>query len=393
MRAALLIAAKDLRQKLRDRSALLVSIVAPFALAALFASVLGGLQQDFHARWALVDLDEGEVATGLAAGPLRGMQEAGVLTLERLDSVEAARAAVEEGSVETAIVIPAGFSAAALVGSPTEVELIVDPDASISGQVAASVLDGFAQQVNAVQLTVATSISAAGGFPDPETTAAMVARARSMADPVTIADVAAEDRQAPMSTYYAAAMAIVFVFFSAQFGLVSLHAERRDGTLARLLASPLHWWSIVAGKTIVSLVMALVSLSVIVLGTSLLLGARWGDPLVVAALIVAAAVAATGIALLAVAFTRSEEQAGSAIAVVTMTLAILGGAFFPANQGPELMSRLSLVTPHHWFLEGVNSAASGSDPALLAGPVGVLLAIGLVTGALGFVRARRLVLT
>jgi ABC-2 type transport system permease protein len=393
MRAALLIAAKDLRQKLRDRSALLVSIVAPFALAALFASVLGGLQQDFRARWALVDLDEGDVATGLAAGPLRGMQEAGVLTLERLSSVEAARTAVEDGSVETAIVIPAGFSAAALVGSPTEVELIVDPDASISGQVAASVLDGFAQQVNAVQLTVATSISAAGGFPDPETTAAMVARARSMADPVTIADVAAEDRQAPMSTYYAAAMAIVFVFFSAQFGLVSLHAERRDGTLARLLASPLRWWSIVVGKTIVSLVMALISLSVIVLGTSLLLGARWGDPPVVAALIVAAAVAATGIALLAVAFTRSEEQAGSAVAVVTMTLAILGGAFFPANQGPELMSRLSLVTPHHWFLEGVNGAASGAAPTSLAGPLGVLVAIGLVAGALGLLRARRLVLS
>jgi ABC-2 type transport system permease protein len=221
----------------------------------------------------------------------------------------------------------------------------------------------------------------------------MVARARSMADPVTIADVAAEDRQAPMSTYYAAAMAIVFVFFSAQFGLVSLHAERRDGTLARLLASPLHWWSIVAGKTIVSLVMALVSLSVIVLGTSLLLGARWGDPLVVAALIVAAAVAATGIALLAVAFTRSEEQAGSAIAVVTMTLAILGGAFFPANQGPELMSRLSLVTPHHWFLEGVNGAASGADATSLAGPLGVLVAIGLVAGAFGLLRARRLVLS
>jgi ABC-2 type transport system permease protein len=393
MHAALLIAAKDLRQKLRDRSALLVSIVAPFALAALFASVLGGLQQDFHAHWALVDLDGGEVAAGLVEGPLRSMQEAGVLTLERLPTAEAARSAVVEGNVETAIVVPAGFSAAALVGSSTDVELIVDPDASISGQVASSVLDGYAQQVSAVQLAVATSISTSGGFPDPETTAAMVTRARSTADPVTIVDLAAEDRRAPMSTYYAAAMAIVFVFFSAQFGLVSLHAERRDGTLSRLLSAPLRWWSIVVGKTLVSLVMALISLSVIVLGTSILLGARWGDPLAVAALILAAAVAATGIALLAVAFTRSEEQAGSAVAVVTMTLAILGGAFFPANQGPELMARLSLVTPHHWFLEGVNAAASDAGASSLAAPLSVLLAIGLVTGAFGLLRARRLVLS
>ena len=44
--------------------------------------------------------------------------------------------------------------------------------------------------------------------------------------------------------------------------------------------------------------------------------------------------------LLAVAFTRTEEQAGSAVAVVTMLLAVLGGSFFPANQGPELLSQV-----------------------------------------------------
>jgi ABC-2 type transport system permease protein len=76
-----------------------------------------------------------------------------------------------------------------------------------------------------------------------------------------------------------------------------------------------------------------------------------------------------------------------------MTLAVLGGSFFPANQGPELMSRLSVVTPHAWFLQGVNDAASGGDISSVAGSAAVLLAIGLVTGTLGFLRVRRLVLT
>ena len=133
--------------------------------------------------------------------------------------------------MEAAIIVPAGFSAATLAGSGTEVELVVDPDATISSQVARSVLDGFANEVNAVQLTVATAISAAGGFPDPAATTAIVERARAMVDPIAIIDVAAADRQASFATYYAAAMAIVFVFFAAQFGLISLHAERRAGTL------------------------------------------------------------------------------------------------------------------------------------------------------------------
>jgi ABC-2 type transport system permease protein len=187
-------------------------------------------------------------------------------------------------------------------------------------------------------------------------------------------------------------MSIFFVFLSAQFGLVSLHAERRLGTLARMLASPLRWSSIVVGKLIVSMVMAVVSMGVIVVGTSLLLGASWGDPAAVATLVAGAAVAATGIALLAVAFTRTEDQAASAIAVVTMVLAILGGAFFPTSQGPELLAQLSLLTPHAWFLRGIGDAASGGSLVSVIGPVGVLVVIGLVAGGLGMLRVRRLVL-
>ncbi len=69
MRAALDIALKDLRQKVRDRSALLISVVAPFVLAALFSMILGGLDEDFHAHWGYVDLDGGDIATALGEGP------------------------------------------------------------------------------------------------------------------------------------------------------------------------------------------------------------------------------------------------------------------------------------------------------------------------------------
>jgi len=142
-----------------------------------------------------------------------------------------------------------------------------------------------------------------------------------------------------------------------------------------------------------ALVLALVSLGVIVLGTGLLLGAHWGDPLAVVALLVAAALAATGISLLTVAFTRTEEQAGSAIAIVSLSLAVVGGSFFPANQGPEVLSQLSLLTPHAWFLDGVSDVSTGGDIVSAAPSILVLLATALVTGGLGMLRARRLVLS
>ncbi len=392
MRAALDIALKDLRQKVRDRSALLISVVAPFVLAALFAMILGGLDEDFHAHWGYVDLDGGQIAAALEEGPLGAMEGEGVISLERYPDAAAARAAIEAGEVETVIVVPEGFSDASTTGAGGTVELFVDPDAVISGQVARSVLAGFASEVDAVQLSVRAGLIADASLPDAETTAALAELAAATADPITIIDLAAADRQAGYATYYAAAMAILFVFLAAQFGIASIHAERRTRTLARMLAAPLHWWAILVGKLIVSMVLALVSMGVIIVGTGLLLGATWGDPVALLALVLSAALAATGISLLTVAFTRNEEQAGSAIAIVSLTLAVIGGSFFPANQGPELLSQLSSITPHAWFLDAINDISTGGDLGSAIGSVMVLATIGLVTGGLGLLRARRLVL-
>ena len=72
MRAALDIALKVPQAADRDRSALLIGIVAPFTLAVLFAVMLGGVEDGFQARWVVVDLDGGDVASGSARWAHRG---------------------------------------------------------------------------------------------------------------------------------------------------------------------------------------------------------------------------------------------------------------------------------------------------------------------------------
>jgi ABC-2 type transport system permease protein len=186
-------------------------------------------------------------------------------------------------------------------------------------------------------------------------------------------------------------MAVLFVFFSAQFGVLGLLAERRHGTLARMLAAPIAPATILLGKVIVSLVVAAVSMAVIVVATTLLLGADWGDPVAVAALVLATALAATGIATLVVGFARTEEQASSFIAVVAMTLSVFGGSFFRMSQAPEGMAALSVITPHAWFLRGINDLAAGGGIAVVAPSLAVLTIVGLVTGGIGLLRARRVV--
>jgi len=389
MRAAFVIAVKDLRQKLRDRSVLLMAVLAPLGLAVLFSTMLPD-QDTFHTTYAVVDLDGGQVARGLVDGPLAGLSKANVATIVTTATEAEARAAVQAKDVAAAIVIPAGFTTAVQAGRPAQL-LVIGGSSSLPAEVARSVLAGFGSQVTAVQVAVGTALAASGESPDPALAGELVAAAMAAPAPIEVTAGDTVDRVASSKTFYGASMAVLFVFFAAQFGVLSLLAERRNGTLARMLAAPIAPATILLGKVLVSLVVASVSMAVIVVATTLLFGAAWGDPLAVAALVGAVALAATGIATLVVGFARNEEQAGSFIAVVAMTLAVFGGSFFRMSQAPEGMAALSVITPHSWFLRGINDLAGGGGITVVAPSLAVLVTVGLVTGGLGLLRARQVV--
>lgn len=389
MRAALDIAAKDLRQKVRDRSALFLAVLAPLGLAFLFSTMIPN-QDTFHATYAVVDLDGGPVAAGLTAGPLQRLTDAGIATIVAVADEADARERVRQGSVDAAIVIPAGFSEAVLAGTPAQLLLVGGP-ATLSTGIARSILARYGSDVTAVQVAVGAAVAARGTQPDPSTLSRLAAAAIALPTPISVTEGRTADRQASTTTYYGASMAVLFVFFAAQFGVVGLLAERRTGTLARMLASPVGPRAILLGKVLVSYVLAVVSMSIIVLATTFLLRASWGDPAAVLALVLATALAATGIATLVVGFARTEDQAGSLVAIVAITLGIIGGSFFPISQAPEGMATLSMITPHRWFIVGINDLAAGGGVTAVAGSLAVLCAIGAATLAVGLVRARRVV--
>jgi ABC-2 type transport system permease protein len=193
-----------------------------------------------------------------------------------------------------------------------------------------------------------------------------------------------------MATFYGAAMAIMFVFFAVQYGVLALLGERQTGTLDRLIAAPIRGASIIAGGALAGLVLGLVAMTTLAVATTVLVGARWGPPLLVAILMVAAVFAATGIAALVATLARTVEQAGGLTAIVALSMAAIGGVFIPLSQAPELLARVSLITPHAWFLRAIDALAL-PDASLgdILPSVVVLLAMGLLTGVVGLARSRR----
>jgi len=392
MRAALVIAAKDLRQRLRDRTAIIVAVIAPFGLAAIFSLLLGGNDAAITFRYAVADADGSELSAGVRSGALASLEEAGIATVAEADSPDAARQAVDDDEVDAALIVPEGFGAAVTSGAGAELEIVGATDAGLATQVLDAVANGYLAEIDAIRLSVATAVDALGPPDAPELLADLAARAAETSSPLAIEAIEVQLAKMSSTTFYAASMAIFFLFFTAQFGVLSLLTERRIGTLPRLVAAPIGPWAIVLGKAFGSFALGIVAMTVLVAASSFLLGAEWGDPVGVALLVLGAVTAAMGITALITTLARTEEQAGGWNSIVAVTMAILGGAFFDLSQGPEVLSVVSVVTPHAWFLGGLDIlAAPSAGVADIAVPVAALFAIGLVTGAVGLVRARGLV--
>src|SRR5690242_16171496 len=237
MRAALLIARKDLRQRLRDRSALLVAIVVPLILASIFGlifhDVTGG---KVRFNFGVVDLDHGAAAQAFEQRVLDPLQRQGLITVRRESTLDAGRDAVDRGKVAATFVLPAGMTAAFDAGRPTRLRVLGSVDATIGAQVADSIAQSYASRAE----TLAVAARALHDRP-PDSFAAAAA-------PVALVDVSTANRQLSAGTFYAAGMAVFFLFFTVQFGISSILDERRDGTLARMLAAPIRRGAVLGGK-------------------------------------------------------------------------------------------------------------------------------------------------
>ena len=76
---------------------------------------------------------------------------------------------------------------------------------------------------------------------------------------------------------YGPVAAVFFVLFGVGFVSRSIQVERMDGTLARVLASPIPKSVVLMTKIAIMFMVGIFEISVVVLGTTLFFGARWGN--------------------------------------------------------------------------------------------------------------------
>jgi len=387
VRTALAIARKDLRQRIRDRSAIVVGVIAPVVIAGLMSLAFNGVN-NFHFTLGLVELDHGPVAAQLVRA-LDAPQLKRVITLRTVGTPAQASSEIRSGVLAAALVIPAGFSSSVTGQHPDALTTLTSNNATIAGDVATSVASSFVAQVNADRLAFATAVAAGAPKRDTSQLVGLVAGLRI---PLQAVERPIGAHELKVISYYSPGMAIFFLLFTISYTARSFFVDRSQGMIERMRAAPVRPVEILAGKALSVFVYGVVSLATIGVVTTAAFGADWGAPAPAAVLGLVLVFSVICLTALTIGLARTQRQAEGIGSIVVFGLALLGGNFFFISSAPSTIKHLALLTPNGWAIRGFTDLATiGGGFATIVEPVVAMLIFSAVIGAAALSLARRAV--
>ena len=416
MRRVFAIAFKDLRSTYRNVPALAMMLAAPLALSALlgFAFGGGGGFSVAATKVAVVDLDrapaqgaQAPAAGASVVGILKSPELKDLLTVTEMQTVQAARASVDDGDDVVAVIIPEDLSSAiyATETAPqtAAVELYQNPTQGIGDAIVQSVIGqsllafngARAAAVAAQGVATANGDAEGAGAAAQKAAAAFVRRSQGGTASLTVASRAPDlkggraAKQVGIIGLVLAGMMVFFMFFGASNVARTILTEERDGTLPRLFTTPSSRSSILGGKFTSTFLTVLVQAVIIVVCGRLFFGIDWGALDAVALLILVAAAVAASLGLFVISLVRTPAQAGAIGAGVYLVLALLGGNFTGTAQSGTTYATVQRFTPNGWLLVGWNEILRGGGIPDIVWALLVPMAFAVVFFAAAVWRFRR----
>lgn len=350
----------DLRLLLRDRWTVFYTVAAPIVIITIVVAARYGSEEVPRMPIPIVNLDGGPVADLYIE--LLGKHGAPTV-LSREEAEDIVRV---QNRAPVAIIIPEGFSDNYRRDEPTTWEFLTDtarPD-----------------DVRAVEVLLMVAQKDADAIDDPFAEERISLSERNLTgDGLSIES---HEQNVP-------GFAVMFVLLAAVAGIsLSMHDERDNGTMERLLVAPGGFAWLLVGKLGARFVVGFVQM-VILLGWGALVfdvslgSSPWAFPVLVFAIVFATV--ALGFLVASIAASREQTLILSLAAVLIFSA--LGGLWWPEQIEPDWMRQFAPFVFTTWAMRGLTDLVlRNRDLVQIAWPVGMLL----LEGAVMFVLAMRL---
>jgi ABC-2 type transport system permease protein len=377
MNRAFIVATREVRTYLQDKSDLAFSLLLPILLFALMYGAFGG-DTLFHGTAHVVNEDEGGAYSTILLEQLEAIDS---LDVELL-TAEDADAKLDNSNLLMVIYIPEGFSSNLASGEPAQLVFKQRGNGGDEGQIVASIVRGVAEQMNQ-QFQVYNEVnSALAGLGIPQeridTTVQQYLGEERQSPAVVVNEQTVGTSTDPVKMFLPG-IVTMFVLFALTLSARAIVEERKKGTLERLLTTRLSVGQLFMGKFLSSVsrgfVQTLILLALAYIVFQIFTPLTFIQSLVII-LIFAAAASALGMVIAAIA--RSEDSATWIGVVFTMVMVMLGGTFFQVSEGSFFytLSRFSINTYANSALNTV--IAEGGSLANLGMELGVLAGVAVV---------------
>ena len=352
IRQSLLIAGKDTKVFFKDRFAVGFAFLFPFLFVIGFSLALSG-QGPTDSQLVITAATQEE--SGLSHEILDDLSQSDQGAI-RVIEYNAALDELERGDIEGFVAFPADFTQGVFSGQPVVLEVIVG-SGSIEAEAA---LTGFARSiagnVSVVGNTLSVIQEVAAANQDIVQNADMSILTRGPA-PVIGFEVerVGDIRPFKTSNFTLPGYLTMFVFFAAALSAEAIARERQTHTLERLISNGTRRESIILGKFIGAVYRGVMQLVVMwtvgIFAFKIDLGV---SPAAVVLLSILMALAAAAFGVLLASFVKDVKTAATAGVLVSLTLAPLGGSWWPLFITPQWMQSLAKLTPHGWANGGFN---------------------------------------
>jgi ABC-2 type transport system permease protein len=387
MRKVVTIAGANLRRTLRERVSLFFILVFPMLLILVLGLAFGG---SFDPRVGVV----GDASRPLTGALLDRLDEADGVAVRVMGSESELVGAVERGELEAGVVVPARYDDAVRGGGQVNVRYVARPgqQANQVQQVVAAVIEQESNRLRAARFAQSERLGDFGSA---------LARVDALTGHIALISVTV--RAQGTGTFpetlgrfdvSASSQMLLFLFLTALTSSAALIETRRLGVSRRMLATPTTPATVIAGEAAGRLGVSVLQGVLIMVGSAIIFGVNWGDPLAAGLLMVAFALVASGAGLLMGALARTPQQSLAFGLLLSLGLGALGGTMMPLDLFPDAMRRIAHATPHAWGVEGfAELVRHGGNVLDILPQLGVLLGSAAALMALASWRLRRSITT
>ena len=370
---------KDLRIFLADRRAVLMTVVAPIAIASFFGYIFGGGagNQNNSPIAVLVSDQDGSAFSRAIVSRL----EADASLSVKPATPESAREAVRQGKATAAIVIPKNFSVnvgqAFLLGSEKpQIGMLFDPSHALELRVLQGIMAG------AVMETAGQQFMRGPGAPRGGLTL-----------PFQVSSEEVTSGRGVAYNGYAHSFGGMGIQFLLMVGVdigIGMLLLRERGVWKRMRAAPLSRGVLLGSRAASSAVTSMGTLIILYTFARVVFGVRIQGSMLGFLLVCAAfSLMTAAFGLLVATFGKTAEATRGLAILVTLLMVMLGGAWVPTFVFPRWLRAITVVFPTRWAMDGLDAVTwRGLGFSAVAVPIALMFGCALAFGALAVMRFR-----